>query len=85
MDEVINKFLLAGDKFMPEMHLKQPGFTHSACGTFTKGKERIQKLKKKQETRAILTKMNLIKLVFNIIRHMDILRFQQEEQLLIKF
>ena len=43
MNEIINKFLLAGDKFMPEMHLKQPGFTYSACGPFTKNKERIEK------------------------------------------
>ena len=43
MNEIVNKFLLAGDKFMPEMHLKQPGFTYSACGPFTKNKERIQK------------------------------------------
>ena len=43
MDEIINKFLLVGDKFMPEMHLKQPGFTYSACGPFTKNKERIEK------------------------------------------
>ena len=43
MNETINKFLLAGDKFMPEMHLKQPGFTYSVCGPFTKNKERIQK------------------------------------------
>ena len=45
MNEIINKFLLAGDKFMPEMHLRQPGFTYSACGPFTKIKERIQKFK----------------------------------------
>ena len=43
MNEFVNKFLLAGDKFMPEMHLKQPGFTYSACGPFTKNKERIEK------------------------------------------
>ena len=42
MNEIVNKFLLAGDKFMPEMHLKQPGFTYSACGLFAKNKERIQ-------------------------------------------
>ena len=41
--KVNNKFLLAGDRFMPEMHLKQPVFTYSACGPFTKKKERIQK------------------------------------------
>ena len=38
MNEIVNKFLLAGDKFMPEMHLKEPGFTYSACGPFTKRK-----------------------------------------------
>ena len=42
MNEIINKFLLVGDKFMPEMHLKQPGFTYSACGPFTKNKEVIE-------------------------------------------
>ena len=36
MNKIINKFLLTGDKFMPELHLKQPGFTYIACGTFTK-------------------------------------------------
>ena len=43
MNEIINKFLLVGDKFMPEMHLRQPGFTYNACGLFTKNKERIEK------------------------------------------
>ena len=43
MNEIVNKFLLVGDKFMPEMHLKQPGFTYSACSPFTKIKERIEK------------------------------------------
>ena len=43
MNETINNFLLVGDKFIPEMHLKQPGFTYSACGPFTKNKERIKK------------------------------------------
>ena len=43
MNEIINMFLLAGNKFMPEMHLRQPGFTYSACGLFTKNKERIKK------------------------------------------
>ena len=46
----MNKFLLAGDKFMPEMHLKQAWFTYSACGPFTKNKERIQKLKETGDT-----------------------------------
>ena len=43
MNESVNKFLLAGDKFMPEMHLKQPSFTYSADGPFTRNKERIEK------------------------------------------
>ena len=43
MNEVVDKFLLAGDKFMPEMYLKQPGFTYSTSGPFTKNKERIEK------------------------------------------
>ena len=43
INQTVNKFLLVGDKFMPEMHLKQPGFTYSACGSFTKNKERIKK------------------------------------------
>ena len=43
MNEIVNTFLLVGDKFMPKMHLKQPGFTYSACGPFTKNKERIEK------------------------------------------
>ena len=43
MNEIKNKFLLVGDKFMPEMHLKQPGFIYSACGPFTKSKERNEK------------------------------------------
>ena len=46
MNEIVNKFLLAGDKCMPEIHLRQPRFTYSACGPFTKNKERIQKFKK---------------------------------------
>ena len=50
MNEIVNKFLLVGDKFMPEMHLKQPGFTYSACGPFTKNKKRIQKFKDTRDT-----------------------------------
>ena len=43
MNDIINKFLLAGDKVTPEMHFKRPGFTYSACGPFKKNKERIKK------------------------------------------
>ena len=45
MNEIVSKVLLVGDKFVPEMHLKQPGFTYSACEPFTKNKEKIQKFK----------------------------------------
>ena len=50
MNEIVNKFLLAGDKYMPEMHFRQPGFTYSACGPFTKKKELIQKFKETGDT-----------------------------------
>ena len=66
MNEVINKFLLPGDKFMPEMHLKQPAFTYSVCGPFTKNKERIEKFMQTGNTDFIY-KNDLIKLVFNMI------------------
>ena len=49
MNAIINKFLLAGDRFMSEMRLKQSHFTYSAGGPFTRNKERIKKLKKKQK------------------------------------
>ena len=49
MNEIVNTFLLVGDRFMPEMHLRQAargalhaGFTYSACGSLTKNKERIK-------------------------------------------
>ena len=53
MNNIINKFLLAGDKFMPEMHLRQPQFTYSARGPFTKHKQRIQKFKETGDTNYI--------------------------------
>ena len=53
MNEIINKFLLAGDKLMPEMHLRQPRFTYSACVPFTKHKERIKKFKQTGDTRYV--------------------------------
>ena len=51
MNEIVYKFLLAGDNFRPEMHLKQLGFTCSACGLFTKNKERIKKFKETGDTK----------------------------------
>ena len=53
MNELVNRFLLMGNKFMPEIHLRQPGFTYSACGPFTKNKEGIQKFKQTVDLRYI--------------------------------
>ena len=53
MNNIINKFLLAGDKFMPEMHLRQPQFIYSASGLFTRHKEIIKKYKQTGDTRYI--------------------------------
>ena len=66
MNEIVNKFLLAGNKFIPNMHLKQRGFTYNACGPFTKNKERIHRFKETYDTNYIY-KMNSIKLVFTMI------------------
>ena len=53
MNQIINRFLLTGDKFMFEMHLKQPGFTYSACGPFTRNKQRIQRFMQTGDTNYI--------------------------------
>ena len=53
MNNIMNKFLLAGDKFMPEMRLRQPQFVYSACGPFTRHKERIKEFKRTGDTRYI--------------------------------
>ena len=50
MNNLINRFLLVGDKFMPEIHLRQPQVTYSACGPFTRHEERIQKFKETGDT-----------------------------------
>ena len=53
MNKIVNKFLLAGDTFMPKMHLRRPGLTYSACRPFTKNKKRIQKFKETGDSRYI--------------------------------
>ena len=58
MNETVNKFLLAENKFVPEMHLKQPRFTYSACGSFIKNKERIGKFMKTRNTDFTLQKLS---------------------------
>ena len=50
MNEIVNKFLLAEDKFMPEMHLRKPGITYSTCRLFTRNKERTQKLNETRDS-----------------------------------
>ena len=64
MNEIVHKFLLAGDKFMPEMHLKQPGFTNTVCGPFTKNKKRIKKF---MQTGNTYLEISFIKLLLNMI------------------
>ena len=73
MNEIVNKFSLAGDTFMPEMHLKHPGFTHSACGPFTKNKERIQKFTETGDT-SYIYKNELIRPAFSMKWLMGILK-----------
>ena len=71
---------------MPEMDLKQPGFTYNTCGPFTQNKKKSKiKKNKKQEKQNIFTEINLIKLVSNMIQAYGDFKIQQEEQLLIKF
>ena len=53
MNKIVNKFLLTGDKVISEMHLKQPGFTYSGCGPFTKNKEKIEKFMQSGNTNFI--------------------------------
>ena len=53
MNEIINSSLLAGDKLMPQMHLRQPRLTCSAFGSFTKTKAQIQKFKETEDSQYI--------------------------------
>ena len=58
MNDIVNRFLLAGDVFMPESHLREPGYTYRACGLFTKTKQRIQKFQKKEINNVFVKKIN---------------------------
>ena len=84
MNQIVNKFLLVGDKFMPEMHLKQTGFTYSACGPVTKNKERIEKFMQTWNTEYI-SENDLYKASFNMIWLMVNLKILLKEHKLIKF
>ena len=80
MNEIVNRFLLTGDKFIPEIHLKQPsvleklGFTNSACGRFTKNKEKKQKLK---ETGDSASEQVLLNKVFDIAKNSKYDRYKR--------
>ena len=74
MNEIISKLFSAEDKCMPQVHLRQPGFTYSACGPFTKNKKRIKTFKKTGESRYIYRIELVFKLVFSMIRLMEILK-----------
>ena len=73
MNEIVNKFLSAGDKFMPEMHLKQPGLLRALVNHLIKTKKEFKNLQK-QDIPTIFTKMNLISLAFNMTWLMEILK-----------
>ena len=80
MNEIVNNFLLAGDKFMCEMHLRQPRSTYSACGPFTKYEERIQKFKETEDS-SFIDQNKLDKACFIQIWLIDIFSIYLEEQL----
>ena len=74
MNEIVNKFLLLGDKFMPEIHFKKPDLLTVLVDHILKTKKEL-KNSKKQEIQTIFTKINLIKLVFNMTWLIEILKF----------
>ena len=86
MTEIVNKFLLAGDKFMPEMHLKQSEFAQliMLVDHLLKTKKEFKNLKK-QEIQNIFTEMNQIEPVLNMVWLMEILKIQKEGHFQIKF
>ena len=77
MNEIVNKFLLAGDKFMPEMHLRDPKVgTYSACGPFTKTKERVKKFKETGDVTNIYKIMQIVSILLTYYKH-QVKSFQQ--------
>ena len=84
MNEIVNKFLLVGDKFMPAIDLGQPSFTYSACGPFTKNKERTQKFKGTGDSKYVYQN-ELDKACFQHDMAYGILMIYLEEQLLINY
>ena len=84
MYEIVNKVLLAGNKFIPEIHSRQPGCTYSACGPFIKNIERIQKFKETGDSRYI-DQSELGKACFQHDMAMETLNICPEEQLVINY
>ena len=80
MNEIINRFFLAGDKLQPEKHLRQPWFPYSAYGAFTKNKERTQKLKKRGSK--YIYQKQLDKACFRHDKAHKVLKIYGEEQLI---
>ena len=79
MNEIVNTFLLMEDKFMPEMHLKQPGFTYCACGPFRKSEERMEKFIQTGNTNIIYE--NELDKAFNIIGLWQIKRLSKKNSI----
>ena len=73
MIQIVNKFLLAGDKFMPEMYLNNRDYLLTVLVDHLQKPKKELKNLKKQEKQTILTKMNLISLVFNMVWLMEVL------------
>ena len=80
MNEIVDKILLAGDKFLPEMHLKQLVFTYSTCGPFTRNKERFQKFNETGDT-SYIYKNELDKGCFQHDMLMEILKISSDNVL----
>ena len=73
MNKIFTKFLLIGGKFMPELHLQHPRFTYSACGRFTKHRERIKKFRETGKLKHYI-ETNYIKLVLLMMQHIMIVK-----------
>ena len=72
MNKIINIFSLTGDKFIPELHTNQPIITYTACGSFTKHCERIQKFRETGNLKHLY--MNETKLVLLMMQHILIVK-----------
>ena len=85
MNQIVNKFLLAEDKYMPEMHLRQPGFTYSACEPFTKNKQSIQRFTQTGDTNYIYkNKLDKVRFQHDMAygKHKDLKRRTQSDKIL---